>query len=83
MGHGKGAKKLVKDTAQIKEVLHPKLPKEIGTDPNFTRKIVWINVVGFVLLHMAAFYGLWLCFSAKIWTNIYSKSNKKSKNIKV
>lgn len=53
--------------------VYPKLPREIGTDEKFQRKIVWINVVGFALLHMAAFYGVWLGLWAKMWTNIYSK----------
>lgn len=53
--------------------VYPKLPREIGTDEKFKRRIVWINVFGFVLLHMAGVYGLWLCLWAKMWTNVYSK----------
>lgn len=29
----------------------PILPSEIGTDFNYTHKVVWFNAIGFVLLH--------------------------------
>ncbi|KAJ8921482.1 hypothetical protein NQ315_003100 [Exocentrus adspersus] len=37
-----------------------KLPAEIGTDYSFKRRIVWKNALGFVALHVAALYGLYL-----------------------
>lgn len=54
-------------------VVYPKLSNENGIDGKFKTQIVWINVFGFVLLHMAGVYGLWLCLWAKVWTNMYSK----------
>lgn len=30
----------------------PILPSEIGTDFNYTHKVVWFNAIGFVLLHV-------------------------------
>lgn len=44
---------------------HCKLPKEIGTDHTFKRKIVWFNAIGFILLHVAAFYGVFLMVTAR------------------
>ncbi|XP_046387399.1 acyl-CoA Delta-9 desaturase-like [Ischnura elegans] len=47
--------------------------EKLGTDPDFKREIVWKNVIGFIYLHVAAFYGLYLALtSAKIWTNLWS-----------
>lgn len=44
----------------------PKLPQDIGTDYTFKRRIVWKNVLGFIVLHLAALYGLYLAlFKAK------------------
>lgn len=36
------------------------LPAEIGTDYNYKRRIVWFNVIGFAILHLAALYGVYL-----------------------
>ncbi|KAF5295122.1 hypothetical protein FQA39_LY13273 [Lamprigera yunnana] len=51
---------------------HLKLPAEIGTDFNYKRTIVWFNALGFLALHLAAFYGLYLCLFAHpltvLWT---------------
>ncbi|XP_071439674.1 acyl-CoA Delta-9 desaturase-like isoform X2 [Hetaerina americana] len=45
----------------------------IGTDYNFQRQIVWKNVIGFIYLHAAAIYGLYLAItSAKLLTNIWA-----------
>lgn len=74
MGHGGERNNFARGVVRVEGVVERKLlPRDIGTDVEFKRKIVWINVVGFVLLHLAGLYGLWLCFSAKVWTNIYSK----------
>lgn len=54
-------------------MVYSQLKREIGTDKNFKRKIVWTNVFGLVLLHLAAIYGLWLCLWAKFLTIIYGK----------
>lgn len=50
-----------------------KYAKEIGTDYNFKREIVWFNAIGFLVLHICGVYGTYLMFSghAKIWTTIY------------
>lgn len=50
-----------------------KLPSEIGTDYNFKHKVVWFNALGFLALHLAAVYGVFLCFYASIWSTVYSK----------
>lgn len=55
------------------EIINQKMTQEIEVGDGFKRKIVWINVLGFILLHIAACYGLWLCLRAKIWTIVYSK----------
>lgn len=52
---------------------HLKLPKEIGTDYTFKRKIVWFNAIGFLIMHLAALYGYYLCFQAKFLTILWSK----------
>lgn len=50
------------------------LPSEIGTDYNFKRKIVWFNAIGFLILHIMAFTGLYLTFtSCKLLTVGWSK----------
>lgn len=52
----------------------PKLPQEIGTDYTFKREIVWKNVLGFIILHLAACYGLYLAvFKAHALTLFYGK----------
>lgn len=53
---------------------HLKLPAEIGTDYNFKRKIVWFNALGFLVLHLAALYGIYLCFYAKFLTSVWMGS---------
>lgn len=57
-----------------------KLAKEIGTDYNFKREIVWFNAIGFLVLHCCGLYGVYLMVSghAKIWTSIYCKSLRNS-----
>lgn len=52
-----------------------KMAKEIGTDYNFKREIVWFNAIGFLVLHCCGVYGVFLMFGgyAKIWTTIYCK----------
>lgn len=50
-----------------------KLPSKIGTDPNFKRKIVWFNVIGFAFLHAAALYGLYLGVFYQFATFCWSK----------
>lgn len=49
--------------------------EKLGTDPNFKRKIVWKNAIGFLVLHLAAFYGLYLVltFRIKILTYLWGK----------
>lgn len=44
------------------------LPAEVGTDYTFKRKIVWKNAIGFLALHLAALYGLWLIVAECYWT---------------
>lgn len=52
----------------------PKLPQDIGTDYSFKRQIVWKNVLGFIVLHLSALYGLYLaCFKASALTFFYGK----------
>lgn len=36
--------------------------KDIGTDFSFKRKIVWPNVIGFLVLNVLGFYGIILMF---------------------
>lgn len=55
------------------ETVYPKVNLKIGTDKNFKRQIVWLNVFGFVVLHLAAIYGLGLIWRAKILTNVFGK----------
>lgn len=57
------------------------LAKEIGTDYDFKRKIVWFNAIGFLVLHLCGVYGVYLMFSghAKIWTTIYCKIHEGRK----
>lgn len=51
-----------------------KLPAEIGTDYSFKRDIVWKNALGFLVLHLTALYGLYLCLYAHTATIFWSKS---------
>lgn len=49
------------------------LPAEIGTDYNFKREIVWKNAIGFLALHLAALYGLWVMCAYCMWkTDIWA-----------
>lgn len=50
-----------------------KLPSEIGTDYNFKHKVVWFNAIGFLVLHLAALYGIYLCFFTTLLSTLYSK----------
>jgi hypothetical protein len=38
----------------------PILPSEIGTDTDYKFTIVWFNALGFVVLHILAFIGVWI-----------------------
>lgn len=60
---------IAQKTATTKTFVHP---ANIGTDPNFERRIVWFNVGGFLLLHLGAIYGLYcIFFEIKYQTNIW------------
>ncbi|XP_018576960.1 stearoyl-CoA desaturase 5-like [Anoplophora glabripennis] len=48
-----------------------KLPADIGTDYSFKRDIVWKNALGFLALHLAAVYGLYLCSYAHTATMLW------------
>lgn len=50
-----------------------KLPAEIGTDYDFKRDIVWKNALGFLALHLAGLYGLYLLFHVQRATVLWSK----------
>ena len=51
------------------DVSTPKLAEE------YKYKLVWRNIILFVLLHLASVYGLYLVFTeAKLWTNIWGRS---------
>lgn len=52
----------------------PILPSQIGTDFNYTHKIVWFNAIGFVLLHTVGAIGLLMAVFGycKILTIVYS-----------
>lgn len=54
----------------------PILTSEIGTDPNYKFKIVWFNLIGFIILHIigltggaAAVFGF-----CKVKTSLYCKT---------
>ncbi|XP_050294239.1 acyl-CoA Delta-9 desaturase-like isoform X2 [Anthonomus grandis grandis] len=50
-----------------------KLPAEVGTDYTFKRDIVWFNAIGFLILHVAAVYGLWVMVFHCYWkTDIWA-----------
>lgn len=46
--------------------------EKIGTDPNFKRKIVWFNTLGFLALHLAAVIGVPFGFYCKFYTVAWS-----------
>ncbi|XP_077286398.1 acyl-CoA Delta-9 desaturase-like [Arctopsyche grandis] len=52
---GKGAAEIVAE-----EICEKDIDRNIGTDPNFKRQIVWSNCFGFLLLHAGALYGAYL-----------------------
>lgn len=54
---------------------HLKLPSDIGTDYDFKRKWVWPNLIGFILLHILGFYGIYKMFHAHFLTTFWSKYN--------
>lgn len=62
---------------KLKEVgaATPIMPSQIGTDFNYKRIIVWPNAIGFFVLHLCAFYGVYLTFSgvAQHKTTVYCK----------
>lgn len=68
-------KNLEKAFDQIKntDLVERKQLQAIGTDFSFERKIVWKNAVGFLILHLMALYGLYLCFFVKSATVIWRK----------
>lgn len=63
--------------------------KEVSYDPKaledsyfggrlkFRTKIVWQNVIGFAIIHLAGFYGIWLClcqmYNLQFLSTVYSK----------
>lgn len=51
------------------------LANEIGTDFNFKREIVWFNAIGFLILHLAGIYGLYLMLTrtAMTKTGLYGR----------
>ncbi|GJQ69109.1 hypothetical protein Trydic_g6273 [Trypoxylus dichotomus] len=50
---------------------HLKLPSDIGTDYNFKRKWVWPNLIGFILLHILGFYGIYMMFYSHFHTTFW------------
>lgn len=59
-----------------------KMAKEIGTDYNFKRQIVWFNAIGFLVLHLCGCYGVYLMFTkAKVWTTIYGEEEESKPNV--
>ncbi|KAL3278759.1 hypothetical protein HHI36_016286 [Cryptolaemus montrouzieri] len=63
---------LIKMPAEVDEN-NPKkfvFPCDIGTDYTFKRDIVWKNVFGFIVLHLGAFYGLYLAFTEVKWLTV-------------
>ncbi|KAL6268608.1 hypothetical protein P5V15_001740 [Pogonomyrmex californicus] len=55
-----------------KESINDKVPAKELYNSNYKWKIVWKNVVIFAYVHLAAIYGLYLCFfKAKYWTIIW------------
>lgn len=60
-------------TSKRAKSTHLKLPKEIGTDYTFKRKIVWFNAIGFLIMHLCALYGYYLCSQTKWKTFVWSK----------
>ncbi|XP_074033517.1 acyl-CoA Delta-9 desaturase [Leptinotarsa decemlineata] len=47
---------------------HSNLLGKIGTDYNFKRQIVWKNAIGFLVLHLIGFYGIYCCLKCHIAT---------------
>lgn len=37
-----------------------RLAKEIGTDRNFKREVVWFNAIGLLIMHLGAIFGIGL-----------------------
>lgn len=52
---------------------HLKLPKEIGTDYTYKRRVVWFNAIGFLILHLCGFVGLFMCGICHQLTILWSK----------
>lgn len=48
--------------------------ERIGTDPNFKRKIVWFNTLGFAVLHLAALIGVPFLYFCNFYTLVWSFS---------
>lgn len=53
-----------------------KSSRDIGTDYTFKRKIVWFNAIGFLLLNLAALYGIYLFRYAHRYTILWGKLKK-------
>lgn len=74
---GKKLKDKIKDDTEniiTEEICDKDHNITFGTDYSFKRKIVWFNVIGFILLHIAALYGLFLISTqGKLITLIYGK----------
>lgn len=48
--------------------------EEKSSVAEYKRQIVWFNAIGFLILHLAAAYSLYLSFTkAKFLTNVWSK----------
>lgn len=52
------------DLQKLKEIgaKTPILPSQIGTDLSFKHKLVWSNMIGFIILHLFALYGTVITF---------------------
>lgn len=52
-----------------------KLAKDIGTDTDYVRKIVWFNALTMLMLHLYGILGFFLLLGgyAKVLTSLYSK----------
>ncbi|XP_056637931.1 acyl-CoA Delta-9 desaturase-like [Diorhabda sublineata] len=64
-----GTENITDDNFSQNDVPYPKShlkSENIGTDPNFQRKIVWRNVVFMFMLHLLALYGFFLVITFKV-----------------
>lgn len=49
------------------------LPQHIGTDYNYKPKVVWVNAIAFVFLHLGGLYGLLRIAKCEYYTLIWGK----------